>query len=113
MWWDVEDIPAFYDALDWLTNEGIIFRSDAPTGLETTYREGYLRYKLSYPAEVYRLTLAGQRQTQRLETYDRLQIENVTLSRTLPKSATGDTCASGDAMVWSGLTLAAFQQLVR
>jgi hypothetical protein len=81
---DVESVPAFYDALDWLTNEGIIFRSDAPNGLETTYREGYLRYKLSYPAEVYRLTLAGQHQAQRLEVYDRLQIENVTYPERYP-----------------------------
>jgi hypothetical protein len=74
---DVERVPAFYEALDWLTNEGIIFRADAAADSETTYVEGFLRYRLSYPADVYRLAVFGRPGTPRLETYDQLQIENV------------------------------------
>ena len=81
---DVERVPAFYEALDWLTNEGIIFRADAPAGPETTYTEGFLRYKLSYPADVYRLAMAGRQSSQQLEVYDQLRIDNVVYPERYP-----------------------------
>lgn len=50
---DVERLPVFYEALDWLVNEGVIFRCGSSG--QTTGEEAFIRYKLSYPAEVYRL----------------------------------------------------------
>jgi hypothetical protein len=75
---DVENAPAFFEALDWLANEGVIFRVDAPAGPETTLTYGCLRYKLSYPADVYRLTTVGHAcANSGLDMYKDLDIENV------------------------------------
>ena len=74
---DVESVAEFYEALDWLANEGVIFRADAPSSAETTFVDGFLRYRLSYPAEIYRLAIAGQQNVHRLDTYNQLKIDNV------------------------------------
>jgi hypothetical protein len=70
---DVERVPELFDALDWLVNEGVMFRC------EVNLPDGRLRYKLSYPAEVYRLAAQAEGGgSPTLDAYEKMQIEEVT-----------------------------------
>ncbi len=83
---DVERVPRFFEALDWLANEGVLFRVDAEPSLETTLVDDFLRYKLSYPAEVFRMTVAGRSTPRNPSTYDTLAVENVTYPERFPNT---------------------------
>jgi hypothetical protein len=85
---DVEGVPAFYDALDWLVNEGVMFRCEPSPGRGSTMVNGYLRYRLSYPADIFRLAYAAlpsqPQAPQRLERFERLAVENVVYCEEYP-----------------------------
>jgi hypothetical protein len=85
---DVEGVPAFYDALDWLVNEGVMFRCEPSPGRGSTMVNGYLRYRLSYPADIFRLAHAAlpsrPQAPQRLERFERLAVENVVYCEEYP-----------------------------
>ena len=85
---DVEREPAFYDALDWLVNEGVMFRCEPAPGKGSTLVDGFIRYRLSYPAEIYRLafvqTPSQSSSSRRLEQFETLTIENVSYCEEYP-----------------------------
>jgi hypothetical protein len=85
---DVERVPVFYEALDWLVNEGVIFRCNPSLGRHSTLDDSFMRYRLSYPAEVYRLayaaTSAEPSVAQHLERFERLTVENVVYCEEYP-----------------------------
>jgi hypothetical protein len=81
---DVERVPMFYDALDWLVNEGVMFRCEPGKEGPSTMVDGFLRYRLSYPADVYRLAFSQQQSTRRMENFERLSIEQVTYCEQYP-----------------------------
>jgi hypothetical protein len=82
---DVERVPMFYEALDWLVNEGIIFRCEAISGQENTLVDGFLRYKLSYPAEVYRLGLAQPQNVRNPAYFEQLALDPLVYGERYPK----------------------------
>ncbi len=83
---DVERVPRFFEALDWLANEGVLFRVDAEPSLDTTLVDDFLRYKLSYPAEVYRLAIAGRSVSRSPATYYTLNVDNVNYPERYPRT---------------------------